>query len=66
MFLSLGLDFSGVLLGRDLKRLKREAGDMVRDLAERSGVLREYRGKQMVRDVFEFGEVIRAISQIKT
>jgi len=37
----------------------------VRDLAEKCEGLKEYRGKEMVRDVFEFGEIIRAISQIK-
>jgi hypothetical protein len=33
LFLSLGLDFSGLLLGWDLRRLKRQAGELVRDLA---------------------------------
>lgn len=55
LFLSLGLDFGGILFGRDLGRLRREAGELVRDLAERSSGLRKYQGKEMVRDVFEYG-----------
>ncbi len=52
VFLSMGLDFSAVLMGRDLKRLKREGVDLVRELAEKVGLVREYRGKEVVRDVF--------------
>lgn len=36
LYLSLGLDFGGILFGRDIKRLKREAGELIRDLAEKS------------------------------
>ena len=45
LYLSMGLDFGGVLFGRDMKRLKRDAGEMVRDLAEKCEGLKEYRGK---------------------
>ena len=33
LFLSLGLDFGGILFGKDIGRLRREAGELVRDLA---------------------------------
>ena len=32
LFFSLGLDFGAILFGRDLKRVKKEAGELLRDL----------------------------------
>ncbi len=65
VFLSMGVDFSIVLFGKDLKRLKKRAIDSVRELNDRTSSYRKYRGKEVVRDVFHYGDIIRALSQIK-
>lgn len=65
VLLSMGLDLSAVLMGKDIKRLKREGVDLVREMAEKVRLVKEYRGKEVVRDVFESGDIIRAISHIK-
>lgn len=52
-------------MGADMKRVKREGMQLVRDLSQRVGLLREYRGKEVVRDVVEYGDIIRSLSQIR-
>lgn len=65
VFLSLGIDFSLLLSGRDVKQLKKRAIETLRELAERTSSLRSYRGKEVTRDVFQYGDIIRSISQIR-
>ena len=38
---------------------------MVRGLSEKTGVLKIYCGKNEARDVFQFGDIIKAVTQIK-
>jgi hypothetical protein len=66
-FLSLGLSLGLLVYGKqsDLKKMKKEAADMMRDIAEKIQGIRLYRGKQKVRDVFQFGDLIRALAKIK-
>lgn len=65
LFLSMGVDFSMIFIGRDVKRLKKRAIDTVRQLNDRTSSYRKYRGKEVIRDVFQYGDIIRALSQIK-
>ena len=65
LFLSMGVDFSLLLMSRDVRRLKKRAVELVRDLNDRTSSLRQYRGKEVTRDVFRYGDVIRAITQIR-
>lgn len=65
LFLSMGVDFAMVLIGKDVKRLKKRAIDSVRELNDRTSAYRRYRGKEVIRDVFQYGDIIRALSQIK-
>lgn len=60
------MDLSLLVVGTDLKRLKKRAIDCTRHLAERVSSLKKYRGKQLIRDVFQFGDIIRAVTQIKS
>lgn len=45
LFLSMGVDFSLVFIGKDVKRLKKRAIDTVRELNDRTSSYRKYRGK---------------------
>jgi hypothetical protein len=45
LFLSMGVDFSLIFIGKDLKRLKKRAIDTVRELNDRTSSYRKYRGK---------------------
>jgi len=67
LYLSLGLTLGILLLGKpfDLKRMKSKAIECVRELADKSELAKLYRGKQEARDVFQFGDLIRAITKIK-
>ena len=65
LYFSLGLDFSALVVSKELKKLKKMSIELVRELTERMGSLKEYRGKEVVRDVFQYGDVIRSISQIR-
>lgn len=61
----MGVDFSILLIARDVKKLKKKAIDIIRELTDRTSSSKQYRGKQVIRDVFRYGDIIRAITQIK-
>lgn len=61
----MGVDFAMVLAGRDVRRLKKRAIDTIRELNDRTSSHRQYRGKEVIRDVFHYGDIIRALTQIK-
>lgn len=61
----MGVDFSMILIGKDIRRLKKRAIDSIRELNDRTSAHRKYRGKEVIRDVFQYGDIIRALSQIK-
>lgn len=67
LYMSLGLSLGVLVYGKhfDLKRMKTKTVNMVRDLSEKVEVMKLYRGKQATRDVFQFGDLIRAINKIK-
>jgi len=67
LYMSLGLSLGVLVYGKhfDLKKMKTKTVNMVRDLSEKVEVMKLYRGKQATRDVFQFGDLIRAINKIK-
>jgi hypothetical protein len=52
-------------MGKDIRRLKKKAIHTLRELNDKTSSYRMYRGKEVTRDVFQYGDIIRAISQIK-
>ena len=43
--MSLGIDLSLILMGKDIKKLKKQGIDCIRELKDRLSTYRKYRGK---------------------
>ena len=49
-----------------MKKIKKTTIEVVRFLSEKSEVLKIYCGKNEARDVFQFGDIIKAVTQMKS
>lgn len=67
LFISLGLTLGLLIFGKvnDIKRMKKQAVDCSRELSDKIQSIRLCRGKKQIRDVFQFGDLIRAITKIR-
>ena len=66
LYLSNGLSLSLLIVGKDVKKIKKTAIEVVRSLSEKTSSLKMYCGKNEARDVFQFGDIIKAVYQIKS